>query len=339
MNQPNLNAFADALRAEAVIPADAPAPPEEAHDRPWFIALLQGFAGWLGGIFLVIFIGIVLKPETFSGFLVLGLALLLAAWTIYQVARNLVFLDQLALAISIAGQISVAASVLQDQFSGRLLSATVLALQVGVFVVMPNRAARTLAALFATLAWVYTIRFLLQPAFSGQELFGSVHGSDTALLGAWTAPTGWLLTWIPLLAGTVWLLGREAQWMAGAARDYARPALTGTLLAMAIGGIATEPFATLFLEFSHVGQAISWWTLFPLLSIALAVFAGYGAFQVRSAGLLGFAILAVLAHLSRFYYLFGTTLLWKSLIMLVVGAALVGASIWLQRRDAVAGGA
>ena len=33
-------------------------------------------------------------------------------------------------------------------------------------------------------------------------------------------------------------------------------------------------------------------------------------------GLLGFAVFAALLHLSRFYYLYGTTLMWKSVIML-----------------------
>ena len=127
--------------------------------------------------------------------------------------------------------------------------------------------------------------------------------------------------------------------MSSGAREFARPAVTGMLLALAAGGIATEPFATMFVNMNGLGMALSWWALFPLLSIALAAFAGYCAFQLRSAGLLGFAILAVLMNLSRFYYLYGTTLLWKSLIMLVAGVILLAASLWLQKRDAVAGGA
>ena len=128
------------------------------------------------------------------------------------------------------------------------------------------------------------------------------------------------------------LIHREAGWMASRLRDHARPALTGLLLGLSLGGIATEPFAFLVLGSETWGLSFSWWALFPLLSITLALFAVYGAFRIRSAGLLGFAILAALLHLSRFYYLYGTTLLWKSVIMLCVGAAMLAIGVRFQRQ-------
>jgi uncharacterized membrane protein len=76
----------------------------------------------------------------------------------------------------------------------------------------------------------------------------------------------------------------------------------------------------------------SWWSLFPLLNIALAVFAMYASFRLRNLGLLGVAILAALLHLSRFYYLYGATLLAKAAIMFCVGAVLLAAGVWLHRR-------
>ena len=50
-----LTTLVDQLRAQGVIPADAPAPAEDSTDRPWFVSLLQGAAGWLAGIFLLVF--------------------------------------------------------------------------------------------------------------------------------------------------------------------------------------------------------------------------------------------------------------------------------------------
>ena len=40
---------------------------------------------------------------------------------------------------------------------------------------------------------------------------------------------------------------------------------------------------------------------------------------------------AALLHLSRFYYLYGTTLMWKSVIMLTAGAALLLAGVALRK--------
>ena len=46
---------------------------------------------------------------------------------------------------------------------------------------------------------------------------------------------------------------------------------------------------------------------------------------------MGLAIAAALLHLSRFYYLFGTSLMWKSAIMLGLGALMVVAGYLLRR--------
>jgi hypothetical protein len=332
MTQAALRDLVDRMRGAGVIAADTPPPPEETSDRPWFIVLLQGFAGWMAGIFLLVFLGMVFEPDERASILFLGGFLLLAAWLIYRADREAVFLDQFALALSIAGQFAVAWGVVRDDFEGLPLALTMLLLQAVIWAVMPNRTARTLAALFATIAWVYTIRFLLRPADSGEEFFGFSHGREPGL-GAWSAPLEWLLTWVPVIAATAWLMTRETRWMARSLRDHARSALTGLLLGMALGGVAAEPFAILVLGSGTMGLPFNWWAIFPLLSIGLAVFAGYCAFRLRSAGLLGFAILAALLHLSRFYYLYGTTLLWKSVIMLCLGGALLAAGVWLRKRD------
>jgi uncharacterized membrane protein len=81
------------------------------------------------------------------------------------------------------------------------------------------------------------------------------------------------------------------------------------------------------------GRGIDWLAVFPLLSIGLALFSAYGAFRIRNSGLLGFAVFAALLHLARFYYLYGTTLMWKSVIMLAVGAALLLAGFALRNRE------
>ena len=332
-----LSQLSESLRTAGVIAADAPVAPAETGDRPWFVALLQGFAGWLAGIFLLVFMGLVFKPDERASILLLGAILLVAAWLIYRADRDAVFLDQFALALSIAGQFAMAWGVIGDDFEGLTLAASLLIMQIAIWIVMPNKTARTLAALFATIAWVYTVRFLLRPSDSGEELFGFAHGNESlARFGAWTLPLGWLLTWAPLIAATAWLIAREPRWMASGLRQYARPALTGLLLGLSLAGIATEPFSFLVLGSESWGFNLNFWALFPLLSIALAAFAAYGAFRVRSAGLLGFAILAALMHLSRFYYLYGTSLLWKSLIMGVTGAALLALGAWFQRRDEAA---
>jgi hypothetical protein len=330
----NLNALAEVLRERGVIAADAPPPRGESADRPWFIALLQGVAGWLAGVFLLVFVGLIFDPDDTASIFVIGFVLLAAAWGIYYADRDAVFLDQFALALSIAGQIAVAWGILKDNESGLTVAVTLLALQITILVVMPNRIARTLAALFATIAWVYTVRFLLRPGYEGNFFFGAGPPEyQPPRLGAWTVPVEWLLKWVPLLALAIWLIRREAVWMASGLREFARPVLTGVLLGLSLGGIAAEPFGWFLFGMQGMGAPFNWYALFPLLSLGIVMCAAYGAFRLRSHGLLGFAILSALLHLARFYYLYGTTLLWKSLIMLCVGVLLLSLGLWLQRRD------
>lgn len=318
-----------ALRAAGVIAADAPPPPSlQGQDRPWFIALLQGIAGWFAGLFLLVFLGMLIEPRASAVILVMGVLLLVAAWLIYRRDRDGVFLDQFALALSIAGQLAVAWGVINDNFEGLQLAAVMLALQVLIWLVMPNRIARMVAALFALIAWVYTIQFLLRPAPS--VLIALEDPAGRSPTGPVLAFTTWLLTWVPVVAAAWWLIAREARWMADGYSSHARPALTGLLLGAACSGLVTG-----LSEFAMPGNmgsesALDWTAVFPLLSIGLAALAAYGAFRLRSPGLVGFAIFAALVHLARFYYFYGTSLLWKSLIMFVTGTCLLLLGVWLK---------
>lgn len=317
------------LRSRGLIPEKSP--PVHDADRPWFVALLQGVAGWLAGIFLLVFVALMFKPDSSGAIFAVGALLLAGAWVLYFADRDAVFLDQLALAISIAGQLAVAWAIVKEDTSGLRLATTLLVLQIFVLLIMPNKVARTLAALFATIAWVFTVRFLLRPGQGEQIFFDGHHEPHSPLLGAWTLPLAWALTWVPLLALAGWLIHHEVRWMSSRLRGHARPLLTGTLLGLSLGGIAAEPFTVFALGIESMGMRFSWWALFPLLSVALAMFSAWGAFRVRSHALLGFAVFAALLHLSRFYYLYGTTLLWKSVIMLIAGAVLLLAGIALRK--------
>lgn len=323
------------LRERGVIPADAAPPAIGGTRRFWFVTLLLGFAGWLAGFFLLMFTTILLDLDSRPAILVMGLVLLVAARLIYGADRNAVFLGQLALALSIAGQCAVAWGLLEDVDSALGISVTLLGLQLVVFAAMRNATARTLAASFAMLAFVLTVRFAVLPGRDVDLLFGMPDrdGAGDALL-----PVVWLLTW-PALAGLcAWLVRHEARWMASSLREHARALLVGALLALSVGGMASEPFVLVDFGPQAVGTAFRWQALFPLLSIALALFAAVNAFRLRSRGMAGFALAAALAHLARFYYVYGVTLLWKSALMAVIGIVLLGAGLLLARRAPVEDG-
>ena len=318
------------LRERGLIAADA-APPPDGSDRPWFISLLMGIAGWVAGLFVLVFLAIALDLDQHRQIAAAGVVLLAVAWALYAIDRGKVFVDQLALALSIAGQLAITIYLFESLRGALPITAAIVGMQVLLFVVMPDRVARTLAAFFASIAWVFVVRFFLRPDEGGSDIFGHDGGLRAPLLGAWTLPLEWALSWAPSVALILWLRRTETRWMARAAAAFARPAISGLLLGIALGGMAAEPVSMLMFGLEEVGRTFDWWSLFPLLSIGLALFAAYNAFALRSSGLLGLAIVAALAHLARFYYLYGTTLTVKSAIMLGAGLLLLGAGRLLAR--------
>src|SRR3954469_5963839 len=104
----NTTELVDALRTRGLIGADVPVPEDDA-ERPWFLSILMGVAGWIAGIFVLVFLGILLDLNGLRQMLVIGLVLLGVAWGLYFIGRGRVFVDQLALALSIAGQMAIAA--------------------------------------------------------------------------------------------------------------------------------------------------------------------------------------------------------------------------------------
>jgi hypothetical protein len=316
-------ALTEALVERGMIQAETSPPATTSTDRPWFISIVLGIAGWLAGLFALLFVSLLFKPESAAGFSVAGIVMLASAYGLYAVDRESAFFDQLALALSIAGQLalSVAAWEVTESASG---TAALVAIMQGVLLfVMPNRLAKLLSAFFACIAWALAVRF----AWWGEWSFDGAR-TQAALV---PALVGWLVIWIPVIVLTHVLIAREPHWMASRWRRIARPALTGLILSLAVGTWVSEPLGSL--QFWAPGQAYTnWLTLWPLLAVGASLFACTSAFRLRHRGLIGFTIAGALLHVVQFYFLLGTTLLTKSLIMLAVGAVLLFAATFLRSR-------
>ena len=63
----SIDDLTDALVARKVIQRTGP-PPDAAEDRPWYISTVLGAAGWFAGLFTLVFVAILVEPETAAGF-------------------------------------------------------------------------------------------------------------------------------------------------------------------------------------------------------------------------------------------------------------------------------
>lgn len=297
------------MRASAV---DAAARESDAA-RPWFIGVMLGAAGWLAGVLVLLFVDLLFEPSTANGFALAGVVMLVASLGLYFADRDGAFFAQLALALWIAGQLGVAWWA-GEMHSGAQTAGILAALELVLLFVTPNGMARALASFCACIAWAVAVRL----AWWDEGLF--IPYEHVALGPALLA---WLGIWAPIAAIVGLLIFAEPTWMVVAARRLVRPALGGLLAALAIGTWASEPFAGLpFL--ARGDDFASWLALWPLLGTVMALYAAGCAFRLRERPLLGLAVAGALLHATQFYYVLGTTLVVKSVIMLAAGGVCLG---------------
>ena len=298
------------------------APPE----RPWYIGLLLGVAGWFAGVFVLGFVGAVLHAVP----LFAGLVLVAAAWGLYKVDREGAFVSQLALALSIAGQFALLFGIYEALFKGTpdsiaTLAFIALVIQLALALVMPNRLHRSMSTLFACIAWAAFVRYGLwdQPFWAGLGAKSKLPPISPGM-----AIAAWFVAWAPAGIGLYLLVRKEAAWMAAGRAELARPVATGLILGLAFATLLSQPFESLTL----FGQAprVGWLALWPVLSALASLGALAAAFAFGSRGLMGLAVLAALLHVSHFYYAIGGSLLVKSVLMLAMGGACVAAARMLR---------
>jgi hypothetical protein len=315
-----------ALAQRGLLAETASAGDVAVNDRPWFVSAVLGAAGWLAGVFVLFFVYLLFEPDSAPELGLAGAILVAAAYALYRADRRGAFFTQLALALSIAGQIAVCASFGAGTESVAATAALTALMQLGLLFAMPNALARALAAFFACVAWAIAVRFALWD----RSLFDAPREPVTLF----PVLLGWLAIWAPIAAAAEWLVRREPHWVATGVRPVARAASSGIIAALAVGTWASEPFAGL--PFGGAAGT-SWLALWPLLGTATAAYAAFCALRYRNRALLGLAIAGALLHTLQFYFVLGVGLLAKSAIMAAVGAALLAAAWALRRRTSPPG--
>jgi hypothetical protein len=302
---------------------------------PWYVQVMMGFCAWLAGLLLLGFAVALLEDVLFRGhdnwgvLLVLGIIVCGGAVGLYStVSQNSAFGTQFALAASFAGQTGIVVGL------GGMLGVvaalwgmTILSLV--LIVAVSNRLHRFLMAVCAviawTLAWRESVSRALRSAFE-EAVAGGYHLSFISIVL-------WMVEWGPVAFAAWWLVRHEADWMADRRDNLLRPVMHGAIAALAIVPLGTHPatfwLATGLERHGLADGSYGWAALWPLLALLLAVLALALAYTVRNKALMGLAIVFGLFEVGSFYYVLGITLLMKSIIMIVLGAGLIGWARWL----------
>ncbi|MEP7297414.1 MAG: DUF4401 domain-containing protein [Burkholderiales bacterium] len=298
-------------------------------DRPLAISLLLGVSGWVAGLFMLVFVAMLFHPDSAGAAAVSGTILLVAAWSLFKVDRDgaQIFVSQLGLTLSIAGQCLMLFAMSEHAHGIAPIASAALVLQSVLALVMPNRLHRALSTLFATIAWALTLRFAL---FGELDYWRSSAAPHAASLPA--ALAGWLFAWGPVAAGLWWAIRSEPAWVARGWHPVLRPIVTGLIVGLAFATLASHPFES-FRWFGSGEVNVGGLALWPLLSAIGALGAVAAAFALRQRGLMAACVVAVLLHVSYFYYALGTSLLIKSVLMIAMGAGMLLAARALKSKE------
>jgi len=265
---------------------------------PWYVRTMLGIAGWIGALFMLgaLFSGFwaFFESEIASG--VLGLVACLVSIVIYRSMMHNDFMAQFGFAISLAGQGLLTFGMLQglelfeggDEFIGRvrMLALIMVVLQLILFIMIPNFLHRIWSGVIGISALTFLlIQFGFYP-FSLAILL--------ALGGAWGNNLSSLLLGGVLIAVVAVLLVRAQ-----------------------VNMLSSKGVAALFLALFIALMGV--WT--PGITIALVfVILGYAH---GNKVLTGVGLVTLVIFVSQFYYQLDLTLLYKSLVLVVSGLALL----------------
>src|ERR1051325_856320 len=313
--------------------------PPASNPAPWYVQVMMGVCAWIAGVlllsFVVVGVGAVLfrGRDDWAGILVLGIAGCGGCAAIYAlVAGTSIFSTQFALAMSIAGQFGIAIAF-GEMGGERVAFWMMMVLELVLTVVVRNRLHRVLTSMGVVVAWALATHELLFGKLPGISISFSAPSPDVYNISALSVIL-WLIVWVPVACAGWWLVTHESQWMAAGNEELLRPVTHGLLAALSIAPLVTHPatfWMALGLGSTHelTDAAPGATALWPLLAMLLAVLAMALAFAIRCRPLIGLAIVFGLLEVSAFYYVLGTTLLVKSIIMVLLGAALLASAEWL----------
>lgn len=318
---------------------------------PWFVRVMLGFAGWIGALFMLGFVGaaltFIVRSSTAS--LMAGALICVGAAVIFRVSKGQDFAVQFGLATSFAGQALFIYGLMETFKWGNGFSYVCITIFMAVLAAIVANEIHRAATAFASAVslglalWWYGVPYLAPALITAAMAVIWLHEFSWANRGPVLRPIGYSLVLaalysngVLLMHGYSLLLGRGA----GGSPVLAKLSYwTGVLVIGAVFlytayrlvaregfSIRDRPAQTALLAAATVA-VVSYKA--PGLATGLAiVLLGYANANRVLAGL---GVFSLIAYLSIYYYQLQTTLLVKSASLIITGIVLLVARFALGR--------
>ncbi|WLG13800.1 DUF4401 domain-containing protein [Psychrobacter cibarius] len=322
------------------------------NDIPWFIQILFGLSGIVASLFLITFLSLLLFGidgfDSVIALLITGLVLSAAGFVLFRnkQSRDNAFISSLALAISSAGQAYIAFALFDNNLSHPIDVWLFLIVQAVMTVIMPNRIYRLLGSIMTLGLMIYLLNYYHLPEVSLGLLALITIGSNLSrysllqrIPSKWRADVFDIIKAIGyasalmLLCVSVYFIAAEHSH--SIATYYGDTFSYNYYLAQGLLTLASLYAAYLILKRYDVkllsaaglfiGGAI---VLLGIISIYVSGLLATSLIIVIAIAnsqrvLLGLGITALVSYIFWYYYQLDTSLLVKSISMLVIGIALL----------------
>ena len=325
-----------------------------AAPSPWFISLLFGFSGVFASLFFIGFLTLILDntgllDSTLALFIIGAILSVIGGFLFYNARiRHSPFWNSLAFAITLAGQGYIAYALLASEIAEPLNIMLLLLVQLLMTVAIPNFIYRLLSATLALSCLFYLLNYyhLSEVSLGLLALITSVTHLQRYRLAAFI-PTKWRMNALEitnaigyasayvLLSVSVYFIAAEYGNSFNSFNSYGEAFSYNYYLAQGLLTLASLYAAYLILKryqvklLSAAGLLIS--AAIVLLGIMSIYVSGLLATSliiiIATANsqrvLLGLGIIALVGYIFWYYYQLDTSLLVKSISMLVIGIALL----------------
>jgi hypothetical protein len=311
---------------------------------PWYIKMLLAISGWLGAVFILGFVFMLMndlfdEPVTAGLF---GLSLVIAAYFIIRIPKN-EFFEHLGLAISLAGQALVVFSVIDSE------NDSINWLLVGLFhvvltAVMENFVHRVFSAFFATFSFDIGCTLLGAPymvssvalmvlvmfyvnEFKSINTYQQVSGVVYGLVIYWLI----VLCLIPFNVEMVDFLLQRHQPIFELPIEVIQSTFVAAIMFSLWKLVSVNKLS---LGSTQAQMVLGTSLLFSLLTLnapgfSAAIIIIVLGFSRSNRVMMGFGIVALLIYYSAYYYMMEETLLYKSGVLLAIAVVTLVSRILL----------
>lgn len=322
----------------------------EEEESLWYIRALQGFAGWLAALFLIGFLGFGVAGlfDNGAALIIMGLVVNFSSYVYFKSKSESDFFEQLVLVFSLTGQFLFVFGLFElFEFRNRQWILVVAVYQCVLVWVVNHWLHRFLSTWFAVIALFWGLEWLIYTGLGSALL-------ATLFVWLWLDKTGWQaskqlyepIAYALALALLQFNLPRGFGMGSLFWSSYSEPTwlmLNGHLISAALSSLVLIYFvyrmtqehaidlATTSGKLIVLAGVILLFSALPILGLSSALLVLLVGFARNKLFLQVLGVLSLLGFVGWYYYSLNTTLLNKSLILMVAGLVLLAGFVLLRK--------